>query len=69
MTEEQEDLLIKRSCEEIAAHLSLSEALQIIQGAIEEGAKKSVSSLTEEQKQNFYNKLFPQEEEKEQSDG
>jgi len=62
MTEDQERQIFQKSCQKIAADLSLSEALNIIQGAIESSAKESISRLTEEQKQDFYNKLFPNSE-------
>lgn len=70
MDSEKEKQLIRRSCEEIAQSLSLGEALAIIQGAIEVSAKESIDKLSEEQKDEFFWRLFPEDgEAKEQSDG
>jgi hypothetical protein len=62
MTEDQEKRLLDETCARMASELSLGEGLTIIRQAIDQAAKESLAKLSDEEKQEFFKRVFQEKE-------
>lgn len=62
MTEEKIKDLQEKMCQQMAADLSFSEALTVIQKSIEHCVKENIDKYSEQQKEEAYNYFFSESE-------
>lgn len=60
----KEQVIFERLCEEMVSHLSLTDALQLVQQSIESCVRENIETFSEEKKEEIYQKILnlPQEE-------